>query len=83
MSKELSKDMVNHPSHYNQGGIEAIDALNAMVTGYEDAVDASLSWQIVKYIWRHPFKDKPLEDVKKAQFYLNKLIEYLEKEEKE
>lgn len=65
---------VDHPSHYNQGGIECIDALNAMVTGYSDPVDAVLSWQIVKYIWRHPFKRAPLEDLKKARFYLDRLI---------
>jgi hypothetical protein len=69
---------VNHPSHYNKGGIECIDALNAMVCGYEDPVDAVLAWQVVKYIWRHPFKNNPVEDLKKAQFYLNRLIGYLE-----
>lgn len=67
---------VNHPDHYNKGGIECIDALNAMVTGYPDPVAAVLAWQTVKYIWRHPFKHDPLEDLQKAEFYLNKLIEY-------
>lgn len=37
-------DNVNHPSHYNQGSIECIDALNAMVENYKEPVDASLSW---------------------------------------
>ena len=67
-------DMVNHPSHYTQGGIECIDALNAMVSEYKDSVDACLSWQVVKYIWRHPFKNNPIEDLKKAKFYLDRLI---------
>jgi len=49
-----------------------------MVTPYKDPIDASLSWQVVKYIWRHPFKNKPLEDLKKAQFYLNRLISHYE-----
>lgn len=74
-------DMVNHPPHYTQGGIECIDALTAMITPYEDPNDAALSWQVVKYIWRHPFKAKPLEDLKKAQFYLNRLIGHYEKKE--
>ncbi len=67
-------DMVNHPPHYTQGGIECIDALTAMISPYEDPNDAALTWQVVKYMWRHPFKSKPLEDLKKAQFYLNRLI---------
>ena len=67
-------DMVNHPSHYTQGGIECIDALTAMVSPYSDANDAALSWQVVKYIWRHPFKHKPLEDLQKARWYLDRLI---------
>lgn len=69
-----ASDAVNHPSHYNQGGIECIDALDAMVTGYPDPVAAALTWQVGKYIWRHPFKEKPLEDLKKARFYLDRLI---------
>lgn len=71
-------DPVNHPSHYTQGGIECIDALTAMVSGYEDPNDAALTWQVGKYIWRHPFKHKPVEDLKKARFYLDRLIGYLE-----
>ena len=71
----MTKDNVNHPSHYNQGGIECIDALNAMVTGYPDPVCAVLAWQVVKYIWRHPFKANPVEDLNKAQFYLDRLIQ--------
>ena len=67
-------DAVNHPAHYTQGGIECIDALSAMVSGYPDPVNATLAWQVVKYIWRHPFKGKPLEDLKKARFYLDRLI---------
>lgn len=76
---QTGNDAVNHPSHYNQGGIECIDALDAMVTGYPDPVAAALTWQVGKYIWRHPFKEKPLEDLKKARFYLDRLIEMHER----
>ena len=79
--KPTANDMVNHPSHYTQGGIECIDALTAMVTPYKDTVAATLAWQVVKYLWRHPFKFNPLEDVKKAQFYLNRLIAHWEEKE--
>jgi len=81
--KELKSepDMVNHPPHYTQGGIECIDALTAMISPYEDPNDAALTWQVVKYMWRHPFKSKPLEDLKKAQFYLNRLIAWYEEKQ--
>ena len=79
---EPKYDMVQKPRHYNLGGIECIDALTAMVTPYEDPNDAALSWQVVRYIWRHPFKFNPLEDLKKARFYLDRLIQLYEKKEK-
>ena len=74
----MKHDPVNHPEHYTRGGIECIDALTAMVSGYPDPNDACLTWQVGKYIWRHPFKAKPVEDLKKAKFYLERLIAYLE-----
>ena len=80
-AESKTNDMVNHPSHYTQGGIECIDALTAMVTPYKDTVAATLAWQVVKYIWRHPFKFNSLEDLKKARFYLDRLIAHWEKEE--
>ena len=73
-------DPVNHPAHYTQGGIECIDALTAMVSGYTNPVNATFAWQVVKYIWRHPFKGKPLEDLKKARFYLDRLIRSYEEQ---
>ena len=56
-------DMVNSPSHYNESGIECIDALQAMLGKNFDA-----------YLWRYRYKNG-IEDLKKAQWYLNKLIE--------
>ena len=79
----MNNDPVNHPSHYCQGGIECIDALTAMIQPYKDPNDASLSWQIVKYIWRHPFKDAPVQDLKKARVYLDRLIGYIERGEED
>ena len=64
-------DMVNSPSHYNQSGIECIDALEAM-TG--DGFEYHLQATAVKYLWRYRYKGKPLEDLKKARWYLDKLI---------
>ena len=70
-------ETVNHPTHYNAGKIECIDAANAMVSGYTDTIDACMSWQILKYLWRHPFKGNPVEDIDKLLFYANKLREHL------
>ena len=74
-------DFVNHPSHYADTKIECIDALEAMIEPYIDTIDASLSWQVVKYIWRHPFKFNALEDLNKARWYLDRLINYYENKE--
>lgn len=65
------KDMVNSPEHYNKAGIETIDALEAMLT---TGFDFYLQGNIVKYLWRYRYKNG-VEDLKKAQWYLNKLIE--------
>jgi len=72
-------DVVHKPSHYNTAGIECIDAMAAMVDGAGVAPHAAYCWQnAFKYMWRWPYKSKPLEDLKKARWYLNRLIEELE-----
>ena len=64
-------DMVNHPPHYNQKGIECIEAIQAATdTGFE----YYLQGNIMKYLWRYRYKDGS-QDLKKALWYLNKLIE--------
>lgn len=65
---------VNHPAHYNEGGVECIDAMDAACTG-RIGYDAHYTGQIIKYIWRHGRKSDALEDLRKAQWYLNRLIE--------
>ena len=64
-------DNVNKPPHYNQSGIECIDAIQA-ATG--DGFEYYLQGNILKYLWRYRYKNG-IEDLKKAQWYLNKLIE--------
>lgn len=68
----VAHDVVNHPSHYCQGGIECIDAIEAAVTGLR-GMDAVCAGNAIKYIWRYHQKNG-VEDLKKARFYLNKLI---------
>lgn len=65
-------DKVNNPSHYTQGGIECIDAMEAMLS--RDEFIGYLRGNIFKYQWR--YKDKNgLEDLKKANWYSAKLLE--------
>lgn len=74
-----AEDMVNHPSHYTHGGVECIDAITSALSSYEDSVDSWLVGQVIKYLWRAPLKGKYEEDIKKAQFYLNRLVEKINK----
>ena len=69
-------DMVNHPSHYTKGNIECIDAIESATTG-KSGIEAVCVANIIKYLYRYEEKNG-LEDVKKAQWYLNKLISELE-----
>ena len=69
-------DNVNHPKHYTQGGIECIDALKAATVG-KTGIEAVCVANVIKYCWRYEEKNG-LEDVKKAQFYIKRLIQELE-----
>lgn len=64
-------DIVNKPPHYNQTGVECIDAIQA-ATG--DGFEYYLQGNIIKYLWRYRYKNG-VEDLKKAQWYQTKLIE--------
>lgn len=68
-----SKDMVNHPPHYNTGKIEVIDVIEDWKLGFNDG-------NAVKYIARHSHKSNPIEDLKKAVWYINREIERLTRE---
>ena len=65
-------DMVNSPPHYNQTGIECIHAISAAT---DKGFRYYLQGNIMKYLWRFDYKDKPIEDLLKAKWYLDKLIE--------
>lgn len=68
-------DMVYHPPHYTQGGVECIDAIEASMDPLEFV--GYLKGSIIKYMWRFEKKWDPKEDIKKAIFYINKLDEFL------
>lgn len=69
-------DNVNHPDHYTQGGVECIDAMEA-ATVSKKGTEAICTSNIIKYLWRYEAKNG-LEDVKKARWYLDRLITELE-----
>mgnify|MGYP004511028247 CR=1 FL=1 len=73
---EQNVDMVNHPSHYTQGGIECIDALKA-ATVSKTGIEAVCTANVIKYLWRYGEKNG-IEDVKKARWYIDRLIKELE-----
>jgi len=72
-------DVVNNPPHYNRAGIECIDAIRA-ATG--DGFQYYLQGNIMKYLWRYRYKNG-LEDLKKARWYLDALIEDQSNESKD
>ena len=66
-------DNVNHPSHYNFGGIEVIDAIESRQLGFHEG-------NVVKYVARAKHKASELEDLRKAAWYLDRRIEPLVKD---
>lgn len=66
--QETPADNVNHPAHYKTGGVETIDFIEAKNLNYHLG-------NVVKYITRADHKGDRLENLKKAQWYLNREIE--------
>lgn len=69
---ESKTDPVNHPPHYNNGKIECIKYLE---DNLGDGYPYYLEGNIKKYLHRWRYKDAPVEDLRKAAWYLGKLIE--------
>ncbi len=67
MKNSRNLDIINNPPHYNQGSIEPIDFIKSQNMNY-------IEGNIIKYTTRYKFKNG-IEDLKKAQWYLDKLIE--------
>lgn len=67
-------DNVNSPQHYNQGKVETIDCIESVVTGYSP-VGAYLCGNVIKYLARAPFKGRMSEDLAKARWYFDRLLE--------
>ena len=71
-------DRVNHPSHYTNGSQEAIVTIEEAIDGAPTIQTGMLQGQVLKYLLRVWYKDNPLKDLKKAQWYLTRLIEKLQ-----
>jgi hypothetical protein len=69
----IDSDMVNSPDHYTHNGIEAIDVIEAKLT--DEQYEGYLQGSVMKYLLRSNYKGKRNEDLKKAQWYLNTLVE--------
>ena len=75
-------DMVSHPSHYqSENGLEVIDVIEAFTSDLK-GIEATDTGNIIKYICRWKNKNG-LQDLKKAMWYLDHLIEHVEKMNKE
>ena len=72
-------EMVSHPKHYqSKTGLEVIDVIEAFTFDL-NGIEATDTGNIIKYICRWK-KKNGLEDLKKAEWYLNHLINHIEKE---
>lgn len=78
----MAEDLVNHPAHYiSETGLETIDVIEAFTFDLK-GLEAVCTANIIKYICRWKHKNG-LQDLEKAQWYLNKLIGHVKHNEKE
>lgn len=76
----MDRDMVNHPSHYiSNNGLEVIDVIEAFTSELK-GIEATDTGNVIKYICRWKNKNG-VEDLKKAAWYLNHLIEHIDKQQ--
>lgn len=69
--KKPHSDMVNRPTHYTQGKVECIDAIESATMGLIGIVAVCVA-NVIKYVWRFALKNG-IEDLDKADYYLQKL----------
>lgn len=73
LSIRKNPDPVEKPDHYNKGAIEAIEAIKASMPANE--FNGYLKGNALKYLWRYDYKGKPVEDLRKCRWYIDRLIE--------
>lgn len=77
--KLIDDTVINHPPHYTAGKVECIDALEAATTGLK-GIEAVCTANAIKYLWRWKYKNG-VQDLQKAQWYINNLIAVCEEQE--
>ena len=78
LSPMSKRDAVNSPAHYTNGSQEAIVTIEEAIEPAPSVKAGMLQGQVLKYLLRVWLKDNPLQDLKKAQWYLTRLIDSLE-----
>lgn len=73
LGESIEEDMVNSPSHYTAGGIETIEVIKAKLS--EEEFAGYCKGNAIKYLTRANYKGRNLEDLQKASWYINRLIE--------
>jgi len=77
VTKPVEDAMVENPGHYTNGSVDVIEVIEDAVKAADDPAAAVLQGQVIKYIMRMWLKDNPLQDARKAQWYLDRLVERL------
>ena len=72
LSIRKSPDPVTRPDHYNKGAVEAIEAIKASMPEHE--FRGYLKGNALKYLWRYDYKGKPIEDLRKCKWYIERLL---------
>jgi hypothetical protein len=70
--KKATSDPVDQPDHYNSGSIEAIEAIKASMP--QNEFNGYLKGNALKYLWRYDYKGKPVEDLRKCKWYIDRLL---------
>ena len=70
--RKKKPDPVEQPDHYNKGAVEAIEAIKASMPKNE--FNGYLKGNALKYLWRYDYKGKPVEDLRKCRWYIERLI---------
>lgn len=78
IKNKQSNKLIEHPSHYNKGNIECIDAVEEALG--PEGFQAFCRGNIIKYSWRAGMKDASEQDLGKAAWYANRAIESIKKQ---
>ena len=80
MKMKEENDPVNFPAHYNRGSIGCIDAIKSC---QGDGFKYYCQGSAMKYLWRYEHKGKPVQDLEKAKWFIDKLIAFEQEDQSE